>query len=103
MGFTLQGSVPLLRSITTAIDTMKAPRLQWDEVPAESPYMTRRQAASHLRCSVETVDRRAIKHAWRYDIDGTRILFYREDVLSVVIAGFRRIVTPRTQPLTING
>lgn len=82
---------------------MKPAPLHWDEVPCESPYMTRRQVASYLRCSVETADRRAIKHGWRYDMDGTRILFYREDVLSVVIAGFCRIVTPRTAPLTIAG
>lgn len=57
----------------------------------ESPYMTRREAADFLRCSVETVDRRAIARGWRYDLDGLRVLFYREDVEASLKRGLVRV------------
>ena len=78
---------------------MRNQPLHWDETASESPFMTRKEAAAYLRCSVETVDRRAIKYAWPYVRDGVRILFYRTDVEALPIAGFRRIVTPRTETL----
>lgn len=57
----------------------------------DSPYMTRREAAAFLRCSVETVDRRAIARGWRYDLDGLRVLFYREDIESSLKRGLVRV------------
>lgn len=57
----------------------------------ESPYMTRREAADFLRCSVETVDRRAIERGWRYDRDGLRVLFYREDIEASLQRGLVRV------------
>ena len=68
----------------------------------DSPYMTRREAAEYLRCSVETVDRRAIERRWRYDRDGLRVLFYREDVEASLQRGFVRSRGSQPPALTLN-
>ena len=78
---------------------MRNQPLHWDETASESPFMTRKEAAAYLRCSVYTVDRRAVSNAWPYVMDGLRVLFYREDVVALPKAGFVRIRKPKPETL----
>jgi excisionase family DNA binding protein len=55
-----------------------------------SPYMTRAEAAEYLRCSMDTVDRMAVRQGWAVFKRQRSILLRRADVI--------RSVKLRTKP-----
>lgn len=50
----------------------------------ESPYMRRAEAAAYLRCSVDTVDRDAVRLGWAVFKRQRIILLRRTDVIRSV-------------------